>query len=1362
MEQQLCLMVVLSALLSLSTCSMICITSTSMDDDGKNSSCVTLNQFASSTYDNDIDSSITLMLEPGNHTLNVTFSIFNISEFRMVSSDSTNAAAAVVLCESQGQFIIEKVDVFVIDRLTFVGCKEKTFTHQLSLDDAMVFNTEKSTAVLVLRGVTLAKVYNSAFLFNRAGSPQFESFDNNVGAIISNLASKLSINDSIFEHNNARVLYSDLGSSVTLNRCRFLRNSAAYGGLIYANNSRVRINECTFSHNDGEAGFRVLFLFNGLTNISETNFTSNSEVILALFNHIKMVGCHFDSNYVPKNASSIRLTYDTYDAIVVVISSFIAMTQTSFYVNEAIENGGILVTGNATIIYNDMEFVNNKGFEGTIVMISSKAIFDGTVKFNSNKGSISAVQSGVKVFGHVLFLNGTPSTRDRDIIRGGAVTLYFSILNITGPYARAEFVANYAINGGALNAAESIININAETAITDNVADAVGGGIFMYRTSLIILARVNISLNHAWRSGGGIYAESASITVTSSQNSTIHSVVVTNNEAAENGGGLYFSSNARLYVYQLDPRHHNITVILTSNSAQNGGAIFVNDETNTGVCDSSGSMSRLSVTSECFFQVVDLYRQNGILKLVFESNNASKGSVMYGGLLDRCRITVLTNSSFFDTNLGSSFAPSFGLSYFKNVSKFYDLNSIASDPVKLCFCNENNTNCSIHVQTRQIEKGNYFNVSVAALDQAGHMLSAPIIAELLPTSTGSLGDGQQSQVISDACTTLTYSVTSFNDNETIMLYADGPCRNAGPSIRIINVTFSECTCPIGFQPNLPNASKCECVCDSKLEGKFIQNCTIESETFTKVNIAWINYSIDTGFIISRYCPYDYCIPSMAVNLNTVSGSNVQCANNRAGDLCGGCQPKYSLSLDQTSCVLCDNIWPVYTVLITLAALMIGIFIVMMVLFLNLTVTTGTINGFFFSANILRAIFPFPSNNYQTYLISFLNLEIGLNVCYYDGFDTYVKTWFQLGFPFYLVFIVVMVIIISRYSTTFARCIGKRNPIETLATLIFLSYSKLLQFPVTALSYAELKYPNGSVFKRIWFPDARVGYFDAKHTVMFIAAYIVTVLVIVYTLLLLFWQWIVKLPNWKIFALIRNTKVQSFIEMYHIPYNNNHRYWTGLLLLMRIIVYMVTLAFGHLATYLAVVLMLSALFIIKSLSVRVYKRWPVDVLESVLIVNTIALAAVASYTSITKDKIVPHAATYLSTIVMGTLLVAVIVYHLHTYVMKGKVNYKKRLLNLTRRSKPTEPSNENEDHSQQQESLSDNPRRLNVDRFHSLLVVMGDVSDSDYHELHNQQEVERNAEIVESDQDPVVPAQPTFSTLEVPFSRQRYVPYNGNN
>ena len=83
------------------------------------------------------------------------------------------------------------------------------------------------------------------------------------------------------------------------------------------------------------------------------------------------------------------------------------------------------------------------------------------------------------------------------------------------------------------------------------------------------------------------------------------------------------------------------------------------------------------------------------------------------------------------------------------------------------------------------------------------------------------------------------------------------------------------------------------------------------------------------------------------------------------------------------------------------------------------------------------------------------------MCFYNGLDTYLKVWLKFVFPAYLITILFVVIIMSKYSSMFAKVIGKRNPIATLATLILLSYMKFLRNIIDVFSVADLRYTDGS-------------------------------------------------------------------------------------------------------------------------------------------------------------------------------------------------------------------------------------------------------------------------------------------------------------
>lgn len=1311
------LVLLLSSFLLPSSCRIYSITP--IEDVGTNSSFVTLNQFASSDYSS--LSRIVLSVEPGSHILDTEIFIYNISEFRMMHSENEDTEITL-LCENHSRFRVIDVHHVSITGLAFIGCGVNVFSDidELYIENTTFIGSEESTSALLLYGTTSAYLNRTAFISNKQGSylPGDLEYFKSGGALVVSSDSYLYAYNSTFMNNSAEIggaIFAKVGSSIELSKCLFIRNQAVYyGSVIYAIGARIVIDASEFFENGKIARSRSIVLISSWAMISETNFTYNSEAIIVFSTVLTISECHFHHNKVAQNLNSIGIPNVDYGAIVVVANSKTVMTSCQFGVNEASIAGAIIVFSNSEANISTTLLENNTAYEGIVVMIESDITFMKTTEVRSNLGSFIGLRSKIEFTGFTSFYNNTSSTRYIDDVRGGALSAYFGELYFTGQSSSVELTHNYASSGGALLAVESFVYISSKMNISNNVVEEVGGGIFAFQSNLFVESDVTISDNQAIY-GGAIYAVSSSFMVTSSETSGYHCVNIKNNSAIY-GGGLYLTSYSRLDILQLSQRYHNITISLTSNNAMYGGAVYVDDERNPDMCLADHSSS-----SQCPLQVVDLYGELGTLDLKFSSNIATvSGSVMYGGLYDRCIITPLTRSSFFNTDLGPLLAGLRGIMYLTNISNLQDIDLLTSLPVRVCYCSNNQPKCDNDTLTIPSQKGSNITVSVLALDQVGHPLNATIFLELEST-TGGLGDGQHLQKISDQCTNLSLSVTSLANEETVVFYADGPCGQAKPSVVKLEIVFTECNCPIGFDVDYQEPSTCKCTCSEALSG-LIQNCTTEFNTslLRKSDNSWIDYNEELGYMYSFRCPYGYCLPfdTVEINLNIPNGADVQCANNRGGKLCGSCKTDYSLSAGQTGCIECGYLWPVNVILLFIANIISGILLIAILMCLNLTVTMGTINGFIFSANILKAIFPLPSLP-ATYIISIFNLELSLNICFYDGYDTYMKQWHELGYPILLIILVLIVIITSHCSSKFAKIIGKRNPVETLATLIFLSYAKLLLFTISALSFGEIVYQNGDS-EQVWLPDANIQYFSLKHMIMFIVAVMVLFLVLLYTLLLLFWHWLLKCPNWKVFAIIKNTKFQSFIEMYHVPNNTRHRYWTGLLLLIRLIIYIITATTTHYESYVkhfAIISLLSALFVIKSFSVRVYRNWPIEALESVLIVNTIILTTVSSFASNTSHLSTGfiYAVTYMSTIVMISLFVGVIAYHVHIYVLTPKYNISTILTKA--KNKLQRDKKKSEIDSQPQtvvQNLKDVPFTFNMrDRNKSIFEIMGPPKDGDY-------------------------------------------------
>ena len=524
---------------------------------------------------------------------------------------------------------------------------------------------------------------------------------------------------------------------------------------------------------------------------------------------------------------------------------------------------------------------------------------------------------------------------------------------------------------------------------------------------------------------------------------------------------------------------------------------------------------------------------------------------------------------------------------------------------------------------------------------------------LINNSHGRMGEGQQQQKISKNCTKLTYSVYSPNGSEIISLFADGPCKASVLSRRNVSIQFLDCTCSIGFEPSRSD-SECRYICSWTLS-PYITKCDPATNSVFRANTtSWITYINDTdppGFMIYPICPLDYCYPpseNISINFNLPSGSDAQCAHNRSGILCGACQPNLSLSLGSSHCLPCPNHWPLAFIFIMFAAFIAGILLVTVILVLNMTVADGMINAIIFYTDVTapfhRIVHSSASPNFPTVFIAWLNLDIGFDVCFFKGLDAYDKTWIKLLFPAYIIFLVVIVIKISKHSPRFTRLISsrRRDPVATLATLILLSYAKLLSTTISVLSHATLTYPDGST-SVVWLLDGSVQYLQGKHIALVIAVAIIILLGVPYTFLLLFWQWLIRIPK---INLNRWTRLNSIITPYHAPYNDEHRYWSGLLLLVRVVLYItvaVTVSSNPQIPLLMTVILVGGLLFLKgAIGSRLYKRSSIDIVETVILLNLLLFAALSWY-NFKSDSRKETAIMYVSTGTVFLLLIGEIAY-----------------------------------------------------------------------------------------------------------------------
>ena len=236
----------------------------SPDDRCPTRSCFTLSQFAV-VVQSKLNYSV-LMFLPGNHCLGSDLFITNISEFSMVSKNSS--LHLNITCRQNANFIFNKISNMSIKGLKFCGCSLRiSSSDQLRIEDSTFLGQEGSETALEIID-TSASATNSYFAFNMVGSsrgpiqvlvykeqeyPDLSVITNVGGAIIAN-QSNISIIRSEFEGNCAAVggaIFATMGSNVTIINSTFVNNSVnsstsiTRGGVLYSEIGRNSVTKAS-------------------------------------------------------------------------------------------------------------------------------------------------------------------------------------------------------------------------------------------------------------------------------------------------------------------------------------------------------------------------------------------------------------------------------------------------------------------------------------------------------------------------------------------------------------------------------------------------------------------------------------------------------------------------------------------------------------------------------------------------------------------------------------------------------------------------------------------------------------------------------------------------------------------------------------------------------------------------------------------------------------------------------------------------------------------------------------------------------------------------------------------------------------
>ena len=457
-------------------------------------------------------------------------------------------------------------------------------------------------------------------------------------------------------------------------------------------------------------------------------------------------------------------------------------------------------------------------------------------------------------------------------------------------------------------------------------------------------------------------------------------------------------------------------------------------------------------------------------------------------------------------------------------------------PLSVCPCFNNSSYNCYEAHVYSVFPGQVLHMNLMVSQRWSKLSSTIVVANTIDDDCSIVDVYQSSQMnFNHGCNRYSYTIKPNNESITECKLFIG--LSDMPEMFYVEIK----PCPKGFTQK---SSIKGCDCDPLLNSDklSITSCNINDGTILRPANSWIfakTVNNSHSYDVSSQCPFDYCIPHSS-HLN-LSDPDSQCQFKRSGVLCGGCKQGLSNVFGSSRCKHCSNLYVFTIVPIAIS----GIVLVIMLFTFNLTVTNGIINTLIFYVNIISinySQFCFDSNSPDCTILSLINLDLGIETCFYDGMDGYAKMWLQLAFPSYLMIIAFTLIIGSRHSTKLQRLTANRV-LKVLATLFLLSYTKVLLTVCQVLFFfSSVTHLPSNHTTIVWSVDTGVVLFGVKFWILYTVCLILFIILLTFNVALLFPR---TVSRW---SFINHFK--PLLDVYFSPYKLKYPHWTGLQLLIR--------------------------------------------------------------------------------------------------------------------------------------------------------------------------------------------------------------------
>ena len=815
------------------------------------------------------------------------------------------------------------------------------------------------------------------------------------------------------------------------------------------------------------------------------------------------------------------------------------ITNCMFQNNEAKQYGILILIGSTELT--NCKFLNNRAEEGGAILIlmpeTSIATITDCVFYNNSAqfgGAISILSKGTVHIATSSFVKNNAlvgaaihARSDRPVVEAASVILLCS-LTLVDVIIKENYCSCGDYNdtrGGAMYFSGVNVDIGGSDTGSQIVSNSPQGAFQGIDVSLQLWGRVTFI-----------------------------------NNSGENGGAISLLNNVQLFFLA------NCTVTFVGNTASRfGGAIYIEGERKR-----VATPSDVAIGFEIFSYCVMTFHYN--YNITFQGNHAElSGHSVYATplyhcqypLISRTALQLIQNKSIFhyvEFAQGGSLAmyqdqfnimPAVGDSFIAQIVSFPENVLICGGEAEKIYSHN-----SVHYHI-QMYPGGVLRLNLSSVDYSNVFTPSAVYAQIKidgfsnATTNIKLGAQQNVQWIGEECSTVEYQIYGPDNATFNILLSSYP----GNAPMVIEITFLPCIAGLTLR----------CICSDFFTSLGII-CDATHGTVTREGTNWIGvYNDGMHYVpaLSSTCPLNYC-----KNIDKVSliRPGDLCNGGRTGILCGHCSDGQSVVFGSSGCQECSDQWLI-TILMYAG---LGASLVAVLFILNFTVTQGTFYGLIFYANIIQANTTIFFNQSVLrpleVIISFINLDLGFPLCFYDGMDDAAKTGLQFVFPTYLLILTITVIVVCHYclrhSTENRHCFDKpsyivgQRAVDVLCTLIYLSYSKLLRTVIDIFTYSTLHFPDGSVL--VWFFDGHLRYLGGKHIILFVIAMAICVVFLLpYTLGLTFVPIIERYSEHnKLFSFLHRlaNRIKPVNDTYFASYKGEWRFWLGARLWLLVFMY----------------------------------------------------------------------------------------------------------------------------------------------------------------------------------------------------------------